>query len=126
MAEETDTPFETDEGVVVFQSVGLALCFFDEFTVRHTGSRPVFWEMVGVDLQKRAAVATADDDVFAVLDALLGGTHRAPTGIDTFLRHKIAHSAGVGGRDLRRRNKMRDGTIQSRNDACFEMFRHRL
>jgi hypothetical protein len=32
----------------------------------------------------------------------------------------------VGGRDRRRRDKMRDGTIQSRNDACFEMFRHRL
>ena len=36
--EETDTPVESGERVVVFESVRPALCLFDEVAVRHTGS----------------------------------------------------------------------------------------
>ena len=48
MMEETCTPFESCEGVVVFECVRPALCLFDEVAVSDAGSRPRFWEMVGV------------------------------------------------------------------------------
>ena len=48
MEEETDTPLNADKGMVVFERVGLALCFFDEFTVRYAGCGPVFGEVVSI------------------------------------------------------------------------------
>ena len=38
--EETDTPFESCEGVVMFEGVRSALCLFDEFAVSDAGGRP--------------------------------------------------------------------------------------
>ena len=48
MEEETDTPLDADKGVVVFEGVGLALGFFDEFTVSDASSRPVCGDVVGI------------------------------------------------------------------------------
>jgi hypothetical protein len=48
MEEETDTPLNANEGMVVFEGVGLALGFFDEFTVGDASSRPVCGDMVGI------------------------------------------------------------------------------
>ena len=48
MEEETDTPLDTDKRMVVFEGVGLALGFFDEFTVSDASSRPVCGDLVGI------------------------------------------------------------------------------
>ena len=48
MEEETDTPLDTDEGMVVLKGVSLTLGFFDECSVRYAGCGPVFGDMVGI------------------------------------------------------------------------------
>ena len=40
MMEAACAPFESCEGVVVFECVRTALCLFDEIAVLYTGSRP--------------------------------------------------------------------------------------
>ena len=99
MAEETNTPFEGSKGVVVLQSMSHLLGCFDEFAVRHTGGRPCFWEMIGVELMEFASPArsTADDDVFVITLPLLMGIHEAIVHVDAERELQIADSATMGG-----------------------------
>ena len=48
MEEETDTPLNADEEMVMFKGMGLALGFFDKLTVGDTSGGPVFGEVVGI------------------------------------------------------------------------------
>ena len=48
MLEETYTPFERCERVVMLEGVRPALGFFDEFAVGYAGCRPFLWEMIGI------------------------------------------------------------------------------
>ena len=97
--QEADTPFDSCIGTVVLEGVGLALRLFDEFTVRYTGGRPGLREMIRVELEEsRAAMMTADDDVFLVMTAFFHGVHGAPEGIVALDRHKVTHTLGVDGR----------------------------
>ena len=75
VVEETDAPFEGCEGVIMLECVRSALRLFDEVAVRHTGSRPSLWKMVGIELEKSASMTrnTAYDDVFVVVACFFGG-----------------------------------------------------
>ena len=96
MVEEPHAPFECFYGMVVFESVRLPLRLFDEFAVRYARRRPVFREMVGVELEQSVVLrSVADDDMFAVTTAFFDCVHRAPESINAFHRHKIAHSPCV-------------------------------
>ena len=96
MVEETDTPFEGFHRMVMFEGVRLALGFFDEFTVRHTGSRPVGGKMVGIEFEEAGTVTgRANDDVFAVFVAFFDGVHGSPDAFDADTGTKIAHASGV-------------------------------
>lgn len=118
--EEADTPFEGSIGAVVLEGVGLALRLFDEFAVRHAGGRPGLGEMIGVELEEsRAAMMTADDDVFLVMTAFFHGIHGAPEGIVALNRHKITHTLGIDGRVGRELHKSCDIFAQTVNYARF-------
>ena len=96
MSQETDTPFEGFHGMVTFEGMCPALGFFDEFTVRHTGSGPVFGEMVGIEFEEaRTVTGMADDDVFAVFVPFLDVVHGSPDAFDTDTGTKIAYASGV-------------------------------
>ena len=96
MVEETDTPFERFHGMVTFEGMCPALGFFDEFTVRYTGSRPVGGEMVGIEFKEaRTVTGRADDDVFAVFVAFFDVVHGSPDAFDADTGTKIAHASGV-------------------------------
>ena len=70
MMEETEPPFECFGGMSVFESVGLALGFFDKFAVGHAGCGPFFREMEGIELEEAfMETRVARDDTFLVLTA---------------------------------------------------------
>ena len=126
--EETDTPFESSEGVVVLECVRSALCLFDEFAVRYTSGRPRLREMVGVELQETSSTTrnTADDDVFLVMEAFFDGVHGTPVTIVALNRHNITHAASVGGGNLRMRGVVRNNAFQTVFYDRFQMSRHVL
>lgn len=96
VVQKTDTPFEGFHGMVTFEGMCLSLGFFDEFTVRYTGSRPVGGKMVGIEFEEaRTVTGRADDDVFAVFVAFLDGVHGSPDAFDADTGTKIAHASGV-------------------------------
>ena len=96
MVEETDTPFEGFHRMVAFEGMGLSLGFFDEFTVRHTGGRPVGGKMVSIEFEEaRTVTGRADDDVFAVFVAFFDVVHGSPDAFDADTGTKIAHASGV-------------------------------
>ena len=102
MVQETDTPFEGFHRMVAFEGMCLALGFFDEFTICHTGSRPVGGKMVGIEFEEaRTVTGRANDDVFAVFVAFLDVVHGSPDAFDTDTGTKIAHASsvrsGIGG-----------------------------
>ena len=102
MVQETDTPFEGFHGMVSFEGMCLSLGFFDEFTIRHTGRRPVGGEMVGIEFKEaRTVTGRADDDVFAVFVAFFDGVHGTPEAVNADTGTKIAHASsvrsGIGG-----------------------------
>ena len=77
--EEADSPFECSDRVVVFEGVRLALGLFDEVSVSDTGSRPVFWEMVGVEFKESGPeTGWTYNDAFAALATFFFGVHGAP------------------------------------------------
>ena len=96
MVQETDTPFEGFHGMVTFEGMCPALGFFDEFTVRYTGSGPVGGKMVSIEFEEaRTVTGRADDDVFAVFVPFLDVVHGSPDALDTDTGTKIAHASGV-------------------------------
>ena len=102
MVQETDTPFEGFHGMVSFEGMCLSLGFFDEFTIRHTGRRPVGGEMVSIEFEEaRTVTGRADDDVFAVFVAFFDGVHGTPEAVNADTGTKIAHASsvrsGIGG-----------------------------
>lgn len=115
MAEETNSPFEGSEGVVVLEGMSNFLGSFDEFAVRYAGRRPGFWEMVGVELMELASPAggTADDDVFVVMPAFLTGVHDTIIHVNAERELQIANSATMGGGDFGVRNIARNNAIQT-------------
>ena len=105
MVEETDTPLDTNRGVVMFEGVGFALRQFDQFAVRYAGSRPSLGEMVGIELVKIfEARRTTNDDMFAEFLAFLIGVHDTAVEIEGFEGFQIAHTTGMAGRNRRGRN----------------------
>ena len=83
MMEETESPLNAFRRVVVFESVSEFLGGFDELAVSYTGCRPIFGEMVGIELVKTAKTRhTTDDDVLAVFLTLLVGIHHSAVVID--------------------------------------------
>ena len=121
MTEETNTPFEGFEGVVMFECVGLALGFFDEFAVFDAGSGPMRREMVGVELENGVfgACITADDDVFFVFAAfslvIYGSTVRS----DGIYEHKIAYASCGRSRNRRTWEILLNNGVQTGKYACF-------
>ena len=121
MTEETNTPFEGFEGMVVFESVRLALGFFDEFAVFNAGSGPMRREMVGVELENGVfgACITADDDVFFVFAAfslvIYGSTVRS----NGIYEHKIAYASGGRSRNRRTWEILLNNGVQTGKYACF-------
>ena len=96
MGQETDSPFEGFHRMVMLEGMGLALGFFDEFTVRHTGGRPVGGDMVGIEFEEaRTVTGRANDDVFAVFVAFFNVVHSSPDAFDADTGTKIAHASGV-------------------------------
>ena len=98
MVEETYSPFDGCEGVVMFEGVCLTLGFFDEFAVGYAGRRPCLGEMVGVELIEVAAPTrdTADDDVFLVMTAFFVRIHDAVVHLDGRNELKVTYSASMG------------------------------
>ena len=83
MMEETESPFDAFRRVVMFEGVSEFLGGFDEFAVSYAGCRPSLGEMVGIELVETTKTRhTADDDVLAVLLALLVGIHHSAVVID--------------------------------------------
>ena len=121
MTEETNTPFERFEGMVVFECVCLALGFFDEFTVFNAGSGPMRREMVGVELENGVfgACITAYDDVFFVFAAfslvIYGSTVRS----DGIYEHKIAYASCGRSRNRRTWKVLLNNGVQTGKYACF-------
>ena len=96
MSEEPHAPFEGFYGMVMLKCMCLTLRFLDQFAVGDTGRRPVFREMIGVELEQSVVLRSmADDDMFAVTAAFFDRVHRAPESINAIHRHKIAHSPCV-------------------------------
>ena len=96
MVEEPHAPFEGFYGMIVFECVRLTLRLFDQFAVGDTRRRPVFWEMVGVELEQSVVLrSVADYDMLAVTAAFFDCVHRAPESLNAIHRHKIAHSPCV-------------------------------
>ena len=96
MVEETDTPFEGFHRMVAFEGVCLSLGFFDEFTVRYTGSGPVGRKMVSIEFEEaRTVTGRADNDVFAVFVPFFDGVHGSPDAFDADTGTKIAYASGV-------------------------------
>ena len=96
MVEETDPPFERFHRMVAFKGMCLSLGFFDEFTVRYTGGRPVGGKMVGIEFEEaRTVTGRANNDVFAVFVPFLDGVHGSPDAFDADTGTKIAHASGV-------------------------------
>ena len=96
MVKEAESPFEGFAGMSMLQSVGLALCLLDEFTICYAGCRPGLREMVGIELEKALGIRhSADNDVLFVAATCFDGIHRAPVGFIEGYRHKIAHSSGA-------------------------------
>ena len=98
MVEETYSPFDGCEGVVMLEGVCLTLGFFDEFAVGYAGRRPCLGEMVGVELIEVAAPTrdTADNDVFLVMTAFFVRIHDAVVHLDGIDELKVTYSASVG------------------------------
>ena len=102
MVQETDTPFEGFHGMVTFEGMCPALGFFDEFTIRYTGSGPVGGKMVSIEFEEaRTVTGRADDDVFAVFVPFLDVVHGTPEAVNADTGTKIAHASsvrsGIGG-----------------------------
>ena len=114
MLEETDVPLDGSIGMVVLQSMGTALGFFDEFAVRHTSSRPGLGKMVGIELEdvSTAGVPT-DNNVFFVTATFSDGVHGTAEVFDCSNRHKIAHSPSMGSGNSRVRRVGRNNTFQT-------------
>ena len=115
MAEETNSPFEGSEGVVVLECMSNFLGSFDEFAVRYAGRRPGFWEMVGVELMELASPAggTADDNMLVVMTAFLTGVHDTIIHVNAERELQIANSATMGGGDFGVRNIARNDATQT-------------
>lgn len=115
MAEETNSPFEGSEGVVVLEGMSNFLGSFDEFAVRYAGRRPGFWEMVGVELMELASPAggTADDNMLVVMTAFLTGVHDTIIHVNAERELQIANSATMGGGDFGVRNIARNDATQT-------------
>ncbi len=121
MTEETNTPFEGFEGMVVFEGVCLALGFFDEFAVFDTGSGPMRREMVGVELENGvfSARITAYDDVFFVFAAFFLEVHGSKEEIDVFHALKIAYASCGRSRNGGAWDVSSDDSVQTGKYACF-------
>ena len=121
MTEETNTPFEGFEGVVMFECVCLALGFFDEFAVFDAGSGPMRREMVGIELENGVfgTCITADDDVFFVFTAfslvIYGSTVRS----DGIYEHEIAYASGGRSRNRWTWKVLLNNGVQTGKYACF-------
>ena len=125
MVEEPNFPLKGFGSIGMFQGVSLALGEFDEFAVSHTGSRPSLWEMVGVELQDSTVTRRmADDDMLLVVRAFLERIHRTPYVFDTFYRHEIAHSPGMGSGNVRMRGVVRYNALQTVFNDRFQMSCH--
>ena len=93
MIEKTNFPFKGFGSIGMFQGMSLALGEFDEFAVRHTGSRPSLGEMVRIEfVEPFTEPRGTDDDVFAALVAEFEIIHGTPDGINAGYRPKISHT----------------------------------
>jgi len=126
MAEETDTPFECDQGIVVLEGMCDSLGCLDQFAVGDAGSRPCLRKMVGIELEQLSSATrnTSCNDVFAVATAFFDGVHGPPERIDAYGRHQVAHSPGVGSGYACMRSAARGDALQTANDACFQVLSH--
>ena len=120
VVQEAEMPLKAGTGCVVFEGVGLALGFFDQFAVGYAGCRPSLGEMVGVELEDFVlARVAAYDDVFATFIAVFEVVHGTAEVFDAHGGLEVAYSTGVERRNLGRRDEMVDGLIQTENCACF-------
>ena len=120
MVEETDSPFEGFHRMVAFEGMCLALGFFDEFTIRYTGSGPMCGKMVGIEFEEaRTVTGRADDDMFAVFVPFLDGVHGTPEAVDADTGTKIAHASGVRSGIGRKIDESGNCGRQTGNYACF-------
>ena len=105
MVEETDSPFDTYRGIVMFEGVGKFLGGFDEFAIRYAGCRPGLGEVVSIELVETFETwSTTDDDMFAEFLTFLMGIHDTAVEIEGFEGFQIAHTTGMAGRNRRGRN----------------------
>ena len=128
MVEETDTPVESGERVVMFECVRPALRLFDEIAVLYTSSRPSLGKTVGVELEDvpSATRDTADDDVFLIMESFIDSVHGTIEHSVELNRHNVKHSASVGGGNLRMRGIVRYDAFQTVFYDRFQMSCHVL
>ena len=69
---------------------------------------------------------TADDNVFLVMTSFLDGVHGTIEHFDVSNRHEIAHSASVGGGNLRMRGIVGNDAFQTAFYDRFKMLCHVL
>ena len=96
MLEETDTPFDANRGIVMFEGMCLALGDFDQFAVGYAGFGPMRREMVGIELEETVSHMgiTADDDMFTAFATEFEIVHGAPEEFDGSNGSEIAHTSG--------------------------------
>ena len=125
--EEADAPFDGFEGAVMLQRMGLALGFFDEFSVRDTGLGPVLREMIGIEFVETKMVARrADNDTFAAFLADFLRVHGSADGFEERIEPKIAHAFGMRSDLGRKRDKNAAIGSQTVDYAIFQVLRHAL
>jgi hypothetical protein len=121
MTEETNAPFEGFKGMIVFECVGLALGFFDEFAVFDAGSGPMRRKMVGVELENGVfgARITAYDDMFFVFAAFFLVIYGSSVRSNGIYEHKIAYASCGRSRNRRTWDIMINNGVQTGNYVCF-------
>ncbi len=98
VVQEAEMPLEAGTRGVVFEGVGLALSFFDEFAVGYTGSRPSLGKVVGVELEDFVlARIAAHNDMFAAFIAVFDVIHGTTEVFDAHGGLEVAYSTGVEG-----------------------------
>ena len=91
--EEAYSPFVGFRGMVVLKRVCPALRLFDEVAVGDAAFRPVFREMVGIELEEAAAEGSAaGNDVFLVTAAFFDGIDFSDKHRYSINGFKIAHT----------------------------------
>ena len=121
--EETEFPFESGTGGVVFEGMSYTLGGFDEFAIRYASGRPCLGEMVSVELEETVSEVrhTADDDMFAAFAAYFEIVHRSPEEIDIGNGSEIAHSTRRASGNSRRRNIRSNEVLQTGHYDIFQM-----